>query len=220
DPTPATALQHTISQADLDALTEFDLSVTSEPSTIKSAAIEPKTTAKPQVKPETLLEQGRPLLRQLEFGDGPAIHIGWPESRHEMQALYRSLTRCYGMKSVILTQDGNYYDAHTEFMPNRDYYSHFMRRPQGNLPDEELRLKAKAITLNGSLVRLFPRSLDAMLLGGLSNHLGADFIKKSITASYHLAAHERVLITDIRVGGNPVNLEIDLGHIQHCKQGG
>lgn len=47
-------------------------------------------------------ENGRALLRLLEFGQGPSITISWPSSPKEMSRLYRVFRNCYGMKTALM----------------------------------------------------------------------------------------------------------------------
>lgn len=168
--------------------------------------------------PEALAQKGRPLLRIMEFGKGPIIDIAWPDQDEAMQSLYQELTRCYGMKSLLMGQDGRLYQDAMEFKPNMDLYSGFLRQASGNLPYAESRQMANNRNLgNFTMVRIFPRRLDALFLGGLSNLIGDDFMKATITGSYFLDRNQQLKITNLIVNGLPINQDINLSFARQCQ---
>lgn len=187
------------------------LSSTSE----QSASLPPETpapspnaeTAKP-VSREAAIE-GRALLKMLEAGKGPVIEIAWPGNAAERTRLYNLLTACHGMQTAMLVDRSKLYSATgvsgSAWRVNRDAVSGFVRRPSGVLTDAEKsvlrRIKARHGMYSGAPVRLFPRAVDATLLGGLGQAVGPGYLKfKTIRARYRLSGN-RIAIVDIRADG-------------------
>lgn len=146
----------------------------------------------------TRLEQGRVLLKILEHGKGPAIEIRWPETLAERMVLYRYFTHCLGMRMALMDGQGNLFVPEgrpgNPWTLDLDQYSGYVRQTNGAMtPAESWEIKrildhhrgiAKAIP-----VRLFPRRIDAMLLGGLASLLGKPYgMAKNIRAAYSMAA--------------------------------
>jgi hypothetical protein len=170
-------------------------------------------------------DDGRVLLRLLEHGSGPGIEIRWPAQAAERERLYDVLKRCYGMRlalmdpqSRLFVRDGNPGDA---WRPNLDRFSGFVRRPLGPLAGGERR-EAAAIRVRHSIlsiaqpVRMFPRRVDALLLGGLKNLIGDGYgDRRTIRARYRLAGGA-VIIEGVNVNGRPVPGRIDLSRVARC----
>jgi hypothetical protein len=155
-----------------------------EPPTIKVSAHSSPRVAK----------EGRALLRLLEHGSGPAIEISWPTGGSVRHRMYGLLSGCYGMRTVVMDASGNLYNATgqraTKWDLNLDRFSGFVRQPNGYTAPEEHR-KAAAIRRYhgmgriGRVVRLFPRNVDALFLGGLKQALGERYkTARSIRAAY------------------------------------
>ena len=156
--------------------------------------------------------QGRALLRQLEAGDGPAIEIAWPASRRNREKLYTAFIRCYGMASAILDTENRLFRASDprgrRWAPNLDRYSGFVRRVSGRRVAAEKRvlsrIRAHHQLVAGAPVRLFPRIVDAMLLGGLRRLTGTGYgAGAAIHARYRLSG-ATVRVTDIAIGNRLV----------------
>lgn len=159
-----------------------------------------KTTPKQTSRPPVIIasqhrKTGGALLRLLEHGKGPSVEIAWPLSVGGRQRLFGTLTRCYGMRPAVLAKNSRLFNEASapgqSWEINRDRYSGFIRSPRGEPIAEENRRFA-AIARRHDLsdwrpVRVFPRAVDAILLGGLGNLLGARYQSaRQIRAVYEL----------------------------------
>jgi hypothetical protein len=139
-------------------------------------------------------KEGRTLLRLLEHGSGPGIEISWPRNAGGRRDLYRLLNGCYGMRTVLMDTDGGLYATEGErgrpWDINLDRFSGFVRQPNGFIDGDERRQgdtirRYHGLARRANLVRLFPRRVDAVLLGGLRSVLGERYTAaKSIRAEY------------------------------------
>jgi hypothetical protein len=162
--------------------------------------------------------QGGVLLRLLEHGSGPGVEIAWPRGAAARAGLYRHMRRCLDLRPAVMAGDGRLYvdDAAGGasgpaggWRPDRDRYSGFVRQPRGYLAGPERTLLAALrgrhrLGRDARVVRLFPRAVDAALLGGLSRLIGADYKSAGrITGRYRLQGG-RLAIEGLRVDGRPV----------------
>ena len=170
--------------------------------------------------------KGRVLLRVLEHGKGPAIEIAWPSRSGSRGDLSRLLQRCYGMELALMDSKGRLYADEglrgQVWRPNRDLYSGFVRHTSGILPESERRAEAAIRGRHGrrgDLVHVFPRRVDALLLGGIRNLTGAKYgSARSIRARYEVR-NQRVLVSGFDVDGQSLRGAIDLGAAAHCRGG-
>lgn len=201
---------------------------------------EPKAVSKPTKarqqerppEPEVIVEptdvqiaEGRALLKVLEHGKGPLIEIAWPASSERRESLYRAFQNCYGMENALMSRDGDLFRFQDprarRWEINLDRYSGFIREAAGHLPRaEQSRLKdierRHGRLYDATPVRVFPRALDARLLGALSQMVGAGYDKsQSIQARYHLEGN-RVAITDVHVDGRKLSGRINLPFYSRC----
>jgi len=155
---------------------------------------------------------GRALLRLLEHGSGPSIEIAWPARRDARERLFRRLTACYGMRAAIMDESERLFadggPPQSPWKLNADRYSGFLRVPQGKTVAEEGRAFARIAEFhrlaNWRPVRVFPRAVDAALLGGLERLIGARYRKaRTITGAYELQ-RDGLLLTRIVVDGHLV----------------
>jgi hypothetical protein len=155
---------------------------------------------------------GGALLRLLEHGKGPTIEIAWPRSATDRTRLFGRLTHCYGMRPAILAKDGQLFDTTSPpgqpWPINRDRYSGFIRSPQGEPVGEENRRFASIARrhdlANGQPVRVFPRAVDAILLGGLGTLLGPRYHSaRQIRARYEIR-RASLALTGFRIDGQSV----------------
>jgi hypothetical protein len=197
-----------------------------KPETIPSAprpvAVKPVQAPTPQTVGTTdttpLMASGRPLLRLLEHGDGPSIDIAWPHNTRGREALFQSFAECYGMLVALMATNGDLYsdrDTSGPWQINRDRYSGFVRQ-SGALGTIGERAWSRRIlhrhprAAGSTTIRVFPRAMDALLIGGLSRLLGEDYrAAKSIGARY-VQTGNAILIDDIVADGLPVAGRIDL----------
>lgn len=169
---------------------------------------------------------GRVLLRVLEHGEGPAIEIAWPQSAAERAALADHLRQCYGMRLALMDGAGALYTGKSPrgapWTPNLDLYSGFVRRTSGRLPGIERRLAGdirRRHGRTGATVHIFPRRVDALLLGGLQSLAGARYqSSSSIQAHYNLVGGE-LTVGNLRVDGQTVAGTINLSAAEHCRGG-
>jgi hypothetical protein len=160
-----------------------------------------------EITPEAVRE-GRALLRLLERGEGPDIEIAWPAAAADRSDLYRLFSNCFGMRTIVMTAGGDMYDATGGRVDagafNADRYSGFVRQPSGGLsPDEQGQVEAirrRHGLEQGRVLRLFPRRIDAILLGGLQSIAGDSFDK-----GVRIRARYRAVANGIEVAG----LQID-----------
>lgn len=166
------------------------------------------------------------MLRLLEHGKGPSVEIAWPVSAAERRQLFRTLTRCYGMRPAVLVKKSHLYDGVSApgqpWSINRDRYSGFIRSPQGEPIAEENRQFASIARRHGLSdwrpVRVFPRTVDAVLLGGLGNLLGARYqTARQIRAVYELR-RDGLRLTGFQVDGNalPGAITLSAVHRNSC----
>ncbi|MTI08619.1 hypothetical protein [Curvivirga aplysinae] len=174
-----------------------------------------RATITASIKNRETVQTGRSLLKVLEHGQGPAIQIIWPENAQNRERLYTHLTRCYGMVSAILTQSTFYRaDEIGSWDLNPDLYSGFLRQPSGRLPNEErtqLRQIQRQNNLHGNLppVRLFPRQSDAILLGGLQQLIGDNYLKANDIQGRYTLSNGNLRLENINVDGTSVSGSID-----------
>jgi hypothetical protein len=167
---------------------------------------------------------GRALLKMLETGKGPVIEIAWPSSATERSRLYHLLNTCHGMQTALLTDKSEIFSATgrpgAAWQVNRDAVSGFVRQPSGVLTDAEQaairRIKTHHGMHFGNPVRLFPRAVDATLLGGIGQIVGTGYLRhKTIRARYQLSG-DRVSIVDIRTDGKALPGGIVLPRSRRC----
>ena len=127
------------------------------------------------------VRKGRKLLKLLEHGKGPTIEITWPRNEAERARLFGYLSACYGMQTALLDGNGQLYveggRRGRRWEINLDRFSGFVRRPDGIIAPAERRAAEKVRRYHGLIpaahvVRIFPRVVDAALLGGLKRLMG------------------------------------------------
>lgn len=171
-------------------------------------------------------DDGRPLLRLLEHGEGPSVEIAWPASAAERLHLYRVLHQCYGMRIAVMDADGRLFaedgrpgDA---WDINLDWFSGFVRQSSGGAALDEHqtanRIRAHHGIAGAATVRLFPRAADALLLGGLRQLIGDGYGGNArIRARYEVSGW-RVGVSRLSVDARPVAGRVDLSGAaqRHC----
>jgi hypothetical protein len=168
--------------------------------------------------------RGRALLRVLEHGKGPSIQISWPENEAARSQLSQQLRQCFGMQLALMDRRGQLFTVDTArgtaWSPNRDYYSGFVRQTAGRLPAPERQTARDIRRQHGQIgveVHIFPRRVDALMLGALKSIAGSAYDRaKIITARYDLAG-SRLHIKDFRIDGLSASGMIDLTGVRHCQ---
>jgi hypothetical protein len=196
---------------------------------VKPRITKSKTSSKAKTSPQHEPKQqvvasaqhkstGRVLLRMLEHGKGPSIEIAWPQSADNRHRLYSALTRCYGMQAAVLHHSKALFSAGdppgVSWKLNIDRFSGFLRSPQGaNIAAESdlFRQIARRHNLNNwTPVRVFPRMVDAVLLGGLEQLVGNRYgSAKRIQAYYNLTS-SGLTLQSIRVDGRIIDGSVEL----------
>jgi len=177
---------------------------------------------------EVALADGRRLLRLLEHGSGPTVELAWPARNSERVRLYEGLRACFGMQVALLDRDDRIFIAQgapgSAWDINRDRYSGFIRRPSGSLTGEERDAASRIRGHHHGLsqarpVRVFPRQVDALLLGGLRQLVGEDYGKvRLIRARYRLTG-QRLFLEEIAADGRslPGRLDLSMAADKACR---
>ena len=169
---------------------------------------------------EAAVAEGRALLRILEHGSGPAIEIAWPAAPGDRAELFQRFRGCFGMRLALIDGQGRLYTG--EGAPGQppaidlDRLSGFVRQPAGAMAAVERRQfeDMRAYHRIGSglaPVRLFPRRVDAFLLGGLRQLIGESYMAAEVLHARYRLAGASVLVEAITVDDRPVAGRIDLG---------
>jgi hypothetical protein len=168
---------------------------------------------------------GRALLRVLEHGKGPLIEIAWPKKERAREALHQTFKACFGMENAVMDAKGDLYRTSEargqRWEINLDRYSGFLREASGSLPRSEQGITQAVKRHHGGLgaaglVRIFPRKVDASLLGGLQAMVGPQYMQaRSIQARY-VQVNGQVLVRDIFVDGVARKGAIALSPTRRC----
>lgn len=182
-----------------------------------------QTTPPPKPKKQVVASAqhkstGRVLLRMLEHGKGPSIEIAWPQSADNRQRLYSVLTRCYGMQAAVLHHSKALFSADdppgVSWKLNIDRFSGFLRSPQGadiTAERDLFRNIARRHNLNDwTPVRVFPRTVDAVLLGGLEQLVGNQYGSAERIQAYYSLTPSGLTLQNIRVDGRSINGAVEL----------
>ena len=171
------------------------------------------------------VQEGRTLLRLLEHGSGPGISLTWPSGNPAQQRLFDVFNRCYGMVTAVMDSSGMLYiDQGRRGSPwqvSMDAYSGFVRQPTGSSIQKEAQRADRIRNYHGlrgqnGLVRVFPRSVDAVILGGLSRLIGRSYKTAGrINARYEMN-NGRLEVRDVRVDGKLIPGVISVEPYQSC----
>ena len=170
-------------------------------------------------------KNGRTLLRILEAGKGPSVTLSWPSDQGSRETVYALLKKCYAMKTVVYVKNSGLYrrddPSGSTWKLNTDAMSTFIRQPSGGFSDEEAGIIASINTRHslrsGVPVRIFPRSVDASLLGGIRRLVGGRYsAAKTITADY-FASGEGIGLTNIGVDDANIPGRFVLPKLSTCR---
>ncbi len=170
-------------------------------------------------------KNGRTLLRILEAGKGPSVTLSWPSDQGSRETMYALLKKCYAMKTVVYVKSAGLYRRNdpsgSTWKLNTDAMSTFIRQPSGGFSDEETGIIASINTWHslraGVPVRIFPRSVDASLLGGIRRLVGGRYsAAKTITADY-FASGEGIGLTNIGVDDASIPGRFVLPKLPTCR---
>jgi len=177
----------------------------------------PAAPAPVAITPDSIRE-GRALLRLLEQGEGPDIEIAWPAAAADRFDLYRLFKNCFGMRTMVMTADGEVFDADGERSTagpvDTDRYSGFARQPAGGLSaaeqDQIDTIRRRYGLRHGQVLRLFPRPVDAILLGALHRIAGGAFDKGVRIRARYQAADNGVHVVGFLIDDHAVSETIVL----------
>ncbi len=182
----------------------------------------------PAVNTAAVMGEGRAFLKILEQGAGPGIEIRWPSEAAQRDRLYGALVQCLGMRTGLLDGDGRLYLADGQKgQPSTldgERYSGFVRRPEGAIAREEEREIARVrgyhqVRASASAARIFPRRVDAYLIGGLRGLVGDSYLKtKSIRASYRMK-NGVPIVDQIIADGRRIEGSVDLSDVANSCSG-
>lgn len=188
----------------------------------KPAPEKPAAKAEPPQNVAAVVGEGRAYLKILEQGAGPSIEIRWPSDPGQRDRLYDVLVQCLGMRTGLLDGDGRLFLGEGQKgQPSTldgERYSGFVRRPEGAIARDEEREIGRVrgyhqVRASASAARIFPRRVDAYLIGGLRNAVGENYLKiKSIRASYRLS-NGRAVVESIMADGRRLDGAIDLSAV-------
>lgn len=186
---------------------------------VKAATPRASTSNPGPQKDELAAGEGRALLRILEHGSGPTIDIAWPASAGERERLYQQLKRCFGMRPALMDGGGRLYAADGRpgepWAINLDRHSGFVRQARGQVTADE-RQDMRAIVAHHSgladaaPVRVFPRAVDALLLGHLRQAVGDGYAQARVIRAAYRLGDSGVAVEGIEVDGRRVEGRIDM----------
>ncbi|MDJ0607754.1 MAG: hypothetical protein QNJ67_02165 [Kiloniellales bacterium] len=170
--------------------------------------------------------EGRTLLRLLEYGSGPSIELAWPDRANQRETLYSTLDRCFGMQVALMDGQGRLFISegrpNTPWALNLDRFSGFIREPAGRVSGQErraidrIRAHHRGVAV-AQPVRIFPRSVDARLLGGLQRLLGDRYGKaRTIRARYRMDGR-RLIVDRVVADGRNVPGRLELPPLGGCR---
>jgi hypothetical protein len=122
------------------------------------------------------------------------------------------------MVSAILDDEDRLFRASDppgrSWAPNRDRYSGFVRQVSGQRVEAEKRILARIRAHHriaaGRPVRLFPRDIDAMLLGGLRRTIDTRYARSAAIRAHYALSGGIVRVSGIAVDDRPIPGSIPL----------
>jgi hypothetical protein len=191
-----------------------------------SPAVEAAATEKPGtsiVASQDDVAEGRTLLRLLEHGAGPTVELAWPEAAGQRETLFALFSRCFGMQVALMDAQDRLYVAEgpsdTPWDLSLDRYSGFIREPAGALSRGERQAVERIRAHHGGLasaapVRVFPRTVDARLLGGLRRLVGGSYAgAEAIRARYRMNGR-RLVVDRIVADGRTIRGRLEIRPVE------
>lgn len=152
---------------------------------------------KPQKTPTANRAETVEQVYQQLTKEGVDIQIAWPQDANKRQAALHFMYQCVGVQLAAL--NGNQITKLNQTKVND--YSDWVRVAQGRLSYEEQNW-INAYSVTGTIIRLFPRSLDWRLSQYLANTLQGSPLK-SLRASYQIN-HQGLFLRDIWLNKQPI----------------
>jgi len=190
-----------------------------------------KVTAQVKTPPVSLkkilksdIQKGRALLKILEHGKGPGIEIAWPNNARQRTRLFETLSACYGMKMALFDNNNIYMSqggSGRATTLNLDKYSGYIRQIEGSLTPPERRYVRKlrqyhGNRIGGEVIRIFPRNVDAQILGGIKHFIGDNYMSSRVVSSKYTLKNGTVFLEGITVDGRFQPITIPLTGRSSC----
>lgn len=160
--------------------------------------------------------RGAALLRLAEIDATTEIEIAWPESEAETNALFHAFHRCLGMRLANFEAGRG---LQIEGGGDPELYSGLVRFSRGRLGVEERRMLRRSELHGGQPARVYPRPLDARLLGGLTEIFGVSRLSGPLTGRYRLQGG-KLLVTQLVLDGTAARRPLLLADLdgQACQK--
>lgn len=153
--------------------------------------------AKQSPKPSTTNEQRIENIYQQLSAEGKDVQLAWPKRSGQRQAALDFMYQCVGMQFAVLNE--NIITPLNQ--ATLSDYSDWIRVAKGSLSSKEKNWLS-AFALNGTPIRLFPRSIDLRLASYVAQVLKGESLA-SLRASYQVTA-QRLRLTDIYLNNQPI----------------
>jgi hypothetical protein len=128
---------------------------------------------------EELIQQGLALLNH-DQQNVPLIQISLPQAAQQREQVINTLRTCMGVTLGKVNQRGDVLAQEISGQP----VSPLLRLVEGKLSQEEQSLANQWRGLSGSIVRFYPESADAKVLGGLLQLVQGSLADKKISGEY------------------------------------
>ena len=169
-----------------------------------------------------LMRRGRALLHMVSAGRSPLIAVRWPTTAAQRAKLYRLLRRCYGMTLAYRSKDdgrlwveGEASNASNHRNSLARYYSPLLRSVEGTpiaLEERDRRRlrQQQQVPVSALPLRLLPRAVDALLVGGLGHAAGGRFSGSGTISAAYRQLDNQVWVEAIVIDGHRSEVRIDL----------
>lgn len=158
----------------------------------------------------------------------PNIQIHWPRNRLEKVALYNRLIGCHGLQHAVLVSSGALYRMDdppgTAWQIDLEIVSSLFRQPHGRLTEAEAMREKEirerhALGTRGRLIRLFPRTVDVLLLNDLGRIGTGGLAEVTEVSGRYILRGGKVAIADLKLDGRPSGALLWLPvHGAQCKR--
>lgn len=152
-----------------------------------------------------VLQQGLAWLKHSQQQDAPQIRIDLPTGEQQREQVINTLRACMGVTLGKVSEQGEVLAqeiAGTSFSP-------FLRLVEGKLTKQEQQIARSWRHAPGSIVRFYPESADAKVLGGLLQLARGRIAHKKITGEYSLQGNSLTLV-NIKINGKTQQTELRL----------
>lgn len=145
---------------------------------------------------ETLIQQGLSLLNNTEQ-KVPQVLIRFPEAPQLREQVINTLRACMGVTLGKVNDRGEVLAQENATVP----FSPFLRLVEGKLSRQEQMLAQQWQSMPGNIVRFYPQTADAKVLGGLLQLVQGALADKQISGEYRIEQGGLNLV-NININGN------------------